>query len=391
MDMRSTTKTASSGARASLRPLTRRRHSYRMNITSRPRLGIVVNAPGIQERRALALAPYLADWFEVDLLVRPSVQSARRAIRGWDAVYVIDPGAAGFPAGALGKGLRRATVVEVGDPQRELFAAQGRRGLVQLAGRTIDAAVARYADGVVVRGERLAHTLKVSVPWVTVPDGVDLEQFTVTAEGGVLREKLTIPPDTLVVGVVGNIHWSAERSFAYGLDVIDAIAPLSRRKVHALIVGDGSGLAHLRQRAASHGLANVHFVGRVPHEAVPACIAAMDVCVSTQSRDVIGEGRTTAKLPEYLACDRFVISTAVGSAAEMLSPEMLLDTDLGQWDEHVVALRARIAELVPRQRMLRAGAGTRGLAVEHFAYPVLARRLGQFLDRCVRRETAHSS
>jgi glycosyltransferase involved in cell wall biosynthesis len=350
-------------------------------------LGIVVNAPGIQERRARALVPHLGRWSQVELLIRPSTEEMRRSIRRWRVLYVIDPGAAGFPAAAIGRSLRRTTVVEMGDPQRELYAAQGRRRWLQAVGGVIDAAVARHADGVVVRGEGLARELNVAVPWVTIPDGVDVEQFRPTVRGQATRRVLAIPDDALVLGVVGSIHWSADRSFAYGLDVIDAAAHLSRRKVHVLIVGDGSGLPRLRARAAVHGLDNVHFVGRVPHEDVPHFITAMDVCVSTQSRDAIGRARTTAKLPEYLACDRFVLSTAVGTAARLLPADMLLDTDLANWDQHIGGLRARIDALIPRQPVLRLGGGTRALATEHFSYPALGRRLGLFLEECTRRRS----
>ncbi len=351
-------------------------------------LGLVVNAPGIQERRALALAPHLAPRFRVELLVRPSLQRLARSVHRWDAAYVIDPGAAGFPAAAVAKAARRTAVVEVGDPQRELYAAQGRPKWIQRVGGGLDSAVARYADGVVVRGEGLAATLKVAVPWLTVPDGVDLAQFQPSPTGQRIRRDLAIPDDALVVGVAGSIHWSAERSFAYGLDIIDAVAQSSRSGAHALIVGDGDGLPHLQRRVADRAVENVHFVGRVPHDAVCAYIAAMDVCVSTQSRDAIGQGRTTAKLPEYLACDRFVLCTNVGTAARILPPEMLLDTDLAHWDEHVRQLRGRIDALTARQGRLRAGAGTRALAIEHFSYPALGRRLAAFLAACLERRSS---
>lgn len=348
-------------------------------MSARQKLGMVVNAPGIQERRALALAPHLEPRFATEVLVRPSPAGTAAAIRRWQTVYVIDPGAAGFPAAALAKSLGRTTVVEVGDPQRELYATQGRPVWMQLVGGVLDTAVARHADGVVVRGEGLAATLDVRVPWVTIPDGVDLEVFAPTDAGRAIRGTLNIPEDALVVGVVGSIHWSAERSFAYGLDVIEAVAQLASTRVHVLIVGDGDGLPHLRQRASDRCLECVHFTGRVRHADVPAHILAMDVCVSTQSRDVIGHARTTAKLPEYLACDRFVLSTAVGTAASILPADMLLDSDMARWDDHVGQLRARLQGLVSRRHELRSGAGTRAVAIEHFSYPGLGRRLGDFL------------
>ena len=48
--------------------------------------------------------------------------------------------------------------------------------------------------------------------------------------------------------------------------------------------------------------------------------AAIDVCLSTQTNDVIGNVRTTGKLPLYLAAGRFVLASRVGEAARVLPP-----------------------------------------------------------------------
>jgi glycosyltransferase involved in cell wall biosynthesis len=105
----------------------------------------------------------------------------------------------------------------------------------------------------------------------------------------------------------------------------------------------------------------------------------MDVCLSRQTDDDVGWSRTTAKLPEYLACDRHVLATAVGAASEVLPDEMLLPYE-GSYDSgHVVRLAERLAALVPRQGELRRGAGTRRIALERYSYPALARSLSSFL------------
>jgi hypothetical protein len=109
----------------------------------------------------------------------------------------------------------------------------------------------------------------------------------------------------------------------------------------------------------------------------------MDVCISTQSNDAVGRSRTTAKLPEYLACDRYILATAVGAAAEVLPPEMLLPY-LGSHDpSHPERVAGRLAELLSRQEDLRRGAGTRPIALQRYSYPVLAGRLGEFLRRVI--------
>ena len=91
--------------------------------------------------------------------------------------------------------------------------------------------------------------------------------------------------------------------------------------VVALVVGDGSGREALERRARELGIIErCHFVGEVPGERVCEYVCAMDVALSTQTNDIVGEVRTTGKLPLYLACHRPVLASDVGEAARVLGP-----------------------------------------------------------------------
>ncbi len=356
------------------------------------RLAMIVNSrggeAGIMARRATALAKHLSPECMADVQVAPTRRCLLAAIRRSDAVYVMNPGRIGFPAWVLARAMRRPVFAEVGDPQAALYRAQGRGSAAIAIGSSIDRVVARASTGVVVRGRRLAGILGVTVPWIEVPDGVDLERFR---PGGTpsLRNRLGLPVSTPIVGVLGSLEWSERFQMAYGWDIIEALRDPRARGYQAMIVGNGSGQAHLRGLAQSLGVADrVIFTGSVPADDVPAYISAMDICMSTQSNDDVGRGRTTAKLPEYLACDRYVLATDVGGASDVLPSEMLMPYVGVKDRDHPKRLAMRLAELAPRQPELRVGAGTRVLAERHFNYEVLSRRISMFVHGLVHKQTA---
>jgi glycosyltransferase involved in cell wall biosynthesis len=349
-------------------------------VSPRPRVLMVVNTEGLQVRRAQAFGQYLAEEVVIRVLPEPAFGALLKA-READLIYVIDPGRRGFPAALVGRLLRKPVVVEVGDPQAALYRAQGRSRAGIALGALADRLVARHSTAVVVRGRNLAEILGIRVPWVEIPDGVDLQAFRPGTDGD-LRQKLGVPAEALVVGLVGSLDWAEGAGLVYGWDVVEALGLLQGEPVWGVLVGDGSGTTRLRHRAAELGVSDrLRIVGRVPHPQVPGYINAMDVCVSTQSNDEIGRGRTTAKLPEYLACDRFVLATAVGAAADVLPPEMLLSYEGRRDASYPHRLATRLRELAPRREELRRGAGTRRLAVERYGYEMLAHRLVDFLER----------
>lgn len=344
-----------------------------------PRIAFVVNRPGLQDRRAEALSGRLSSAFATRTVVGSLAAPLRRAIRWADLVYVIDPGRVGFPAAMMARSCARPVIVEMGDPQGPLYRAQGRSGLSVWAGRTVDAFVGRYASGVVVRGRRLAEEVDIKVPWIEVPDGVDLDRFRPTADDD-LRQQLGIPDDALVVGLVGSLEVAGEPPRSYGWDIVGALAMLRDEPVWGLVVGDGPGRAWLRKRAEDAGVTNrLVLPGRVAHDEVPRYVSAIDLCISTQTDDAIGRSRTTAKLPEYLACDRHVLASAVGGACDVLPPGMLVPYH-GSYDPaYPRRLAERIAAVVPARAELRRSGKTRHIAAECFSYDVIADKISAFL------------
>ena len=99
----------------------------------------------------------------------------------------------------------------------------------------------------------------------------------------------------------------------------------------------------------------------------------------------MGWGRTTAKLPEYLAAGLVVVSTDVGEAHRLLGSSIQTlpfrgSSDLG----YPARLAERIAELmkldlVPLQK------NNRALALQHFDYRVLRERVLRVIGSVVER------
>jgi glycosyltransferase involved in cell wall biosynthesis len=208
-------------------------------------------------------------------------------------------------------------VVDTGDLAYELARSTGSHDpTTRVVIRAGEAFMLRRACHVVVRGREhvrfLARDDTTVIPDLAPPGARP-------ADGTALRAELGLQ-DAFVVGLVGSLVHARRLGLTYGWDVIEALAA-SSPQIHALIVGDGDGREILERRAAELGLLDrCRFVGRVPSSEVARFIGAMDVGVSTQTNNPVGQVRTTGKLPLYLACGLPVLATDVGEAHHLLGP-----------------------------------------------------------------------
>lgn len=299
-------------------------------------------------------------------------------------IYLMDPIYAAVAATQFYRLTRRVRVIlDTGDLVYDLAREMGRINRLGLAivGWAEETAL-KMADSVIVRGSYHQQLLRErgyrSVEFV--PDGVDLHEFF-PMDAKDLRSRLRFAGDDIVVGGVGTMNWSEPRQIVFGWELIEALPFLSDLPVKGLLVGDGDGRARLESRARELCIEEkIIFVGRVPHVELPKYLNAMNICLVTQPNLPAAMVRTTGKLSEYLACDRFVIATQIGTAAQVLPAEMLLSyIEPGRDDGYPSRLAARIREL-GRERLCLNGQGIK-IAQEYFDYDKLASRLSAVVEQ----------
>ncbi len=184
----------------------------------------------------------------------------------------------------------------------------------------------------------------------------------------------------MTVGLVGSCVWNPRTQTCYGSELVDTIALLRDLPVHGVLIGDGSGILVLRDRCRREGIEDrVHFLGRLPYADLPAYLEVIDICLSTQTNDLVGQVRTTGKLPLYLAAGRFVLASNVGEASRVLPPEMLVEFSGSVDPEYPARLAERIRWLEANRTMLSRGAELVRIARQEFDYSVLTARLTNLL------------
>lgn len=231
-------------------------------------------------------------------------------------LYLVDIVKTTAVAAVLGRLRGRRVIVDTGDAVFALARSLGDRGFIGLLAVGFGEWLAlRCANHTIVRGRghaRLVPGIVTHIPDLAPPGAGPVS-------GDDLRRELGLE-GSYVVGLLGSLILSQRLRVSYGWDLVEALAHTDPR-VRALIVGDGSGRPVLEARARELGVAErCRFVGAVGPERVCEYVCAMDAALSTQTNDLVGQVRTTGKLPLYLACERPVLATHVGEAARLLGP-----------------------------------------------------------------------
>jgi glycosyltransferase involved in cell wall biosynthesis len=294
--------------------------------------------------------------------------------------YVFDMGYSGVLAGAAFCKLRRIPlVIETGDAITALAPALD-RGLVGVQmTRVLEALSFWAADHCVVRGHfHQTWLAQRGIQASVIPDGVETDQFR-PSPASELRDQLDLG-DLLTVGLVGSSRWSKRLQTCYGWELVELIRELRTEPVCGVMIGDGTGIPVLQARCKAYGIEDrVLFLGRLPYEELPRYLNLLDVCLWTQTNNLVGQVRTTGKLPLYLATGRYVLATRVGEAARLLDEEMLVDVKEGLDACYPLLLAERVRALVRDRTRLQRGLTLIDRARQHYDYGKLALQLESLL------------
>lgn len=209
---------------------------------------------------------------------------------------------------------------EVRDLWPESLEAVGAAGPASPLYRFLDRLAQRLyarADLIAVVTESFRERLLArSVPGekvAVVPNAVNLELFRPQPAPSELAARLSLEPDSFVVGYLGTL------GMAHGLEtVLEAARLLAEENVSWLLVGEGAEKARLVQRARALGLTQVRFLAAQPYPEMPSYLALCSAVVVPLRAHPLFETVLPSKLFEAMACERPVIVAVAGEARRVV-------------------------------------------------------------------------
>ena len=350
------------------------------------------NQQSAMGHRARALAAHLHERYDIRLAYREGNKIAA-LLRFFRFLWRVKPQVAYVfdmsYSGVMGAWLYRLVsgnrlVIETGDAIYELMRSTGNRGLLGLwLTRWFEKFSLRIADRIVVRGRFHQQWLaEMRLTAEVIQDGVDTEEFTPLNVDD-LRGQHGLD-GVFTVGLVGSSIWSEKLGMFYGWELVEMLRLLKQAPVKGIIIGDGSGISRLKARCHEYVIEDkVLFLGYLPYQQLPRYLNLIDVCLSTQTNDLVGQVRTSGKLPLYLATGRYVLASEVGEAAFVLDQEMLVKYDGVKDQQYPQKLAERIQAILSNPQRLERAAGNVARAKEFFEYSRLAQRLGNVIETVI--------
>lgn len=194
-------------------------------------------------------------------------------------------------------------------------------GMLRRRARQIARHNLRVADRVTCVSEaaraRLADVWRVDARKITVlPNAVDVDRFRPDlAEAREIRRSVS-PGGPLVVFVGAFYAWHGIETLLRAFKCVLDEFPAAR----LMLVGDGAARDTMQATAEALGIApSVTFTGRVPHDRVPAFMAAADIAAAPYESLGGPLWLSPLKVYEYMASGAAIVASRVGQIAEVIT------------------------------------------------------------------------
>jgi glycosyltransferase involved in cell wall biosynthesis len=144
-------------------------------------------------------------------------------------------------------------------------------------------------------------------------DGVNLNEYD-SLERDELRRKLNLPLNRYVALYSGNLYEGR------GIEYIIEACKLNKEVLFVFIGGFEKDINKWKQKVVEAGIANVEFLGFVPHKFVPHYLVAADLLLMPYTRDTSTyQWMSPLKLFEYLAAGKPIIASKLEAIERILT------------------------------------------------------------------------
>jgi glycosyltransferase involved in cell wall biosynthesis len=208
--------------------------------------------------------------------------------------------------------------------------------------------------------------------------GVDHDLFRPLDQAS-CRNRVGIPPSAFVLLYVGGMDIYHDAA-----PVIDALARINVPSLELHLVGDGEFRGAYEARARQARIP-IRFHGQVSHDRVPEFIASSDLCLAPYRVGAFSNESvpfSTLKIPEYMACERPVVSVPSGHIKRLIDDQIsgfLFPNDVPSWISFLKTL--------PSRERLKAIGCAASRAVESISWGKTAERYLEVWQELIARES----
>ena len=268
-----------------------------------------------------ARAP-IREWREIGALAR-RVEALAREWRP-DVLHAHSPVLDGFAALRVGKKLGIPVIYEIRAFWEDASVGNGtgREGSLRYwLTKKLETHAVKAADAVAViceglRGDLIARGIDPAKITVS-PNGVDLDLFgDPPPRDDALADTLGIAANDAVIGYIGSFYdYEGIDDLLASMPALVAVQP----KARLLLIGGGPMEAALKaQAAASSAAAQIHFVGRVPHQEVERYYSLIDILAYPRKKMRLTDLVTPLKPLEAMVQGKLVAASDVGGHRELI-------------------------------------------------------------------------